>query len=298
MKKKILIGSIIAVVILVLVSFTSVVSKVASDDEFVGFEIEFCGLGKKHTVQLTQQEADEVELLFDEIEQRLSEVETREQSEEIFNEAVVELDRYCLLGGLSVEQVQRLITDRYQNPRVMRLSEKLHNKNEAGSNSNFFCLIAGEATGARVIGLVEMGCSALLYAIFVVYFISEFVFGSPFFLPQLISFVRSLNNFYQNISFPITFGMVALGCRHPLFSPGGPMQNYPAEGWVWTQGLNSDKSWNGTFYGSIRGLRSPFYAYHTDYIGVTGFLGIKLTRDDGKQFFLGSALRVEIDYGD
>ncbi|MHA1171638.1 MAG: hypothetical protein ACTSQ3_06135 [Candidatus Heimdallarchaeota archaeon] len=267
-------------------------------DELVEFDVKLCGLGKKHTVSLTQQEADEVDLLFDDIEQRLSEVDTRDEAEVIFNEAVVELDKYGLLGGLSVEQVQRLITDRYQNPRVMRLSEKLHNKNEAGSNSNFFCLIAGEATGARVVGLVEMGCSALLYAIFVVYFISEFVFGSPFFLPQLISFVRSLNNFYQNISFPITFGMVALGCRHPLFSPGGPMQNYPAEGWVWTQGLNGDKSWNGTFYGSIRGLRSPFYAYHTDYIGVTGFLGIKLTRDDGKQFFLGSALRVEIDYGD
>ena len=61
MNKKILIGSIIAVVILVLVSFSNVVAKVLSDDELVEFDVEFSGLGKKHTVELTQQEADEVE---------------------------------------------------------------------------------------------------------------------------------------------------------------------------------------------------------------------------------------------
>ena len=78
MKKKILIGSIIAVAIIVLASFSSAVSKVASNEELVELDVEFCGLGKKHTVQLTQQEADEVELLFDEIHERLNEVETRE----------------------------------------------------------------------------------------------------------------------------------------------------------------------------------------------------------------------------
>ncbi len=82
MNKKILIGSIIAVAIIVLSSFSSVVAKVSVDnDELVELDVEFCGLNKKHTVKLTQQEADEVELLFDDIEQRLSEVETREEAE-------------------------------------------------------------------------------------------------------------------------------------------------------------------------------------------------------------------------
>ena len=67
MKKKIIIGSIIAVVLLTLVSFTSVVGKVSLNEELIEFDVEFCGLGKKHIVKLTQQEADEVELLFDEI---------------------------------------------------------------------------------------------------------------------------------------------------------------------------------------------------------------------------------------
>jgi len=37
-------------------------------------------------------------------------VETRGEAEAIFKEAVVELDKYGLLGGLSVRQVQRLVT--------------------------------------------------------------------------------------------------------------------------------------------------------------------------------------------
>jgi len=104
MKKKILIGSIIAVAIIVLASFSSVVGKVSSDDELVELDVEFCGLGKKHTVSLTQQEADEVEFLFDKIHEQLNEVETRDEAEVIFKDAIVELDEYGLLGDLSVKQ--------------------------------------------------------------------------------------------------------------------------------------------------------------------------------------------------
>ncbi|MCK4347951.1 MAG: hypothetical protein KAW47_04975 [Thermoplasmatales archaeon] len=61
MRKKILICSIIAVAVIVLSSFSSVVGKVSSDEELVEFDVEFCGLGKKHTVKLTQEDADEKE---------------------------------------------------------------------------------------------------------------------------------------------------------------------------------------------------------------------------------------------
>jgi len=137
MKKKILIGSIIAVAIIILSSFSSVVGKVSSDNELVEFDVEFCGLGQKHTVKLTQQEAVEVELLFADIEKRLSEVETREEAEEIFKDAVVELDKYGLLGRMKIKQIQRLITRNYTP--LKDLYRKL-----LDDNSNYLCLIAGK----------------------------------------------------------------------------------------------------------------------------------------------------------
>ena len=115
MNKKILIGSIIAVAIIILSSFSSVVGKVSSDNELVEFDVEFCGLGEKHTVKLTQQEADKVELLFDDIKEQLENVETREEAEEIFKETVVELDKYGLLGGLGIRQTQNFVTGNYQD---------------------------------------------------------------------------------------------------------------------------------------------------------------------------------------
>ena len=109
MKKKIFIGSIVAIII-VLSTFSSVVGKVASEDELVEFDVEFCGLGRKHTVRLTPQEAENVKQLFDDIEQRLSEVETREEAEVIFKEAVVELERHRMFGNLKIDDVTKVIT--------------------------------------------------------------------------------------------------------------------------------------------------------------------------------------------
>jgi len=152
MKKKILIGSIIAVVIILLSSFSSVVGKVSSDDELVEFDVEFCGLGKKHTVQLTQQEADEVELLFDDIEQRLSKVETREETEEIFKEAVVELDRYGFHGNIGMEDTQSWVTDEFHKPFLTNIFER--NKiTPFNSSINLLCFVATQVKDSADVGI-------------------------------------------------------------------------------------------------------------------------------------------------
>jgi hypothetical protein len=115
-------GLAVAVILLFIgVAFTPSINSSVVEDKLVEFDVEFSGLGKKHTVSLTQQEADEVKQLFDEIEQRLSEIETRAEAEEIFKEAVIELDRYGFIGELSVEQAQRLVTGEYQNIKIQIL---------------------------------------------------------------------------------------------------------------------------------------------------------------------------------
>ena len=128
--------SIVVILLFIGIAFAPYINASVVKDDLVEFNVEFCGLDKKHTVKLTQQEADEVESLFDDIEQRLSEVESREEAEEIFKEAVVELDKYDLLGGLSVRQAQRLVTRKYN-----RLQEA--NWILSDDNSNYLCLIAG-----------------------------------------------------------------------------------------------------------------------------------------------------------
>jgi len=141
MKKKIILGSLIAVVLLILVSIAPSINASVVKDELVELNVELCGLGKKHTVELTQQEADDVETLFDDIEQRLSEVETREDAGKIFKDAVVELDKYGLLGGISVKQAQRLVTRRYF---PLRMSNSMSSSNHL----NYLCMVAGRITDA------------------------------------------------------------------------------------------------------------------------------------------------------
>ncbi|EMR75079.1 hypothetical protein MBGDF03_00859 [Thermoplasmatales archaeon SCGC AB-540-F20] len=121
-------GSVLAVILLFIgvafaPSINANVSKASIDSELVEITTEVCGINgvTPNTVLLSKEDAEEVEKLIDDIERRLDDVETREETEKIFNEAVVELDKYGLLGGLSVKQAQKLVTGGYQNRRAMKV---------------------------------------------------------------------------------------------------------------------------------------------------------------------------------
>jgi len=142
-------GLAIAVILLFIgVAFAPSINSSVVKDELIEFDVEFCGLDKKHTVQLTQREADEVELLFNDIEQQLSEVETREETNEIFNDAIIELNNYGLLGDFSVDFIQKLVTGVYKYPKILEGMERLYNKNKEVFNveENILCLVAGLTT--------------------------------------------------------------------------------------------------------------------------------------------------------
>jgi hypothetical protein len=153
LNKKILIGgSAIAVVVLVLASFSPVVGykTLESEDEFVEVATEFCGLGKKHTVQLVATELEELKHLFTIIEKRLDNAKSIEEVVEIFNEAIEILNEYELLPKcMNVQQVQQLITGKFQNPRIGKLFERIGNIRNIGNDSrrsNLFCLIYANIT--------------------------------------------------------------------------------------------------------------------------------------------------------
>jgi len=133
-------------------SINANISKASVDSELVEITTEVCGLnGGKHTVSLTREDAEEVDALFNSISERLNATESREEAEEIFNEAVVELDKYGLLGSLSVEQAQKLVIGDYQNQMVRRKKDGLHGRYQSNLNKkeNFDCLIIGSSTETR-----------------------------------------------------------------------------------------------------------------------------------------------------
>ena len=170
-----------------------------------------CGIRgiKPHTVKLSQEEADELDALFDSIEVRLNGVKTRDEAVEIFNDAIIEFDNYGLLGDLSVKQVQKLVTGRFQNSRLIipleRIYRKIHGPLDVEENLN--CLVAGNTNNTAIMSIL--------------------------FPPFLFLFPK----FEKLLRFIIIFDQI-----RPLFLlPVTLIEIIEGTGWVFTIGMNGTK---------------------------------------------------------
>lgn len=237
-----------------------------SKENLVEFTTEFCGLnGGKQTVRLTQQDAGEVELLFNSIREKLNATESREETEKIFKESVVELDKYGLLGELSVKQAQKFITGWHQNPRIAEFLEKTNINSFI--KGNFLCLISGNTD----------------YTMFDGFFSTLFLILCFLFIGLEIFVVLWMGTHYFSNFFPLSLGQtISLGVQ-------GVQWTYPANGWVFTNGLTGVKKWEGNIIGDI------CLGILDELIGVTGFTGIKI-RNSGTNdvYYMGFARRVKI----
>ena len=252
-------GLAVAVILLFIgVAFAIPINANVVKDDFVEFDVEFCGLGKKHTVSLTQQEADEVELFFDDMQDRLFAVESDDEAMVIFNEAVVELYKYGLLGELSVKQAQRVVTFQYQRFKNNRFLQRIINAEKLDDNENSFCIIYGQITHARF---------------------------------YRITFLLRIGLF-NNINPLKLFSSVSIG--HARSSFEGPSYHYPSEGSIWTNGTNGNIQWDGLLKGDIDVVFYEFsFMYDYYYIGIKGFNGIQITIN-GTTVLLGFARQVKI----
>jgi len=250
-------------------------------DDLIEFDVEFCGLGKKHTVELTQQEALEVELLFADIEHRLSKIETREEAEIIFKEAVVELDKYGLLGGLSVRQAQRLVTGRYQNIGNFLMEKSIL------QYSNMFCLLAGSVDAFHIKPLLVFHMNLLdeiLQNIGYGFLWIEYYLFMTWFLYSRLTYMPI--HFFKTILF---------------FA-------YEGEDWLFNVGLLGIRMWRGHFNGNIPiPIKwTSLYGDETVYPAIIGFRGISIQYHiydllPGlvfKPFMLGTAPLVSVELVD
>ncbi len=238
MKKLHVVG--VIVLFLGLACAPSINANISKESELVEITTEICGLGGgKHTAQLTKEDAEEVDRLFENMRLQLNESTSKEEAVEIFNEAVVELDKYGLLGGLSIKQAQKLVNGGYQNLRIVKLMNKFYDRNQRGGDENFDCLIAGKTSLTRFEGgfsfeaLLDMFIHAVINNRGLIAFLLLFSMIIRIFWPIELSIGKSISFGHQNWHFEL----------------GGEF--YPSKGWIWTNGSNGVKQWDGSFFGQI-----------------------------------------------
>ena len=305
MNKKILIGSIIAFTIIILASFSSVVGKVSLDNDLVELDVDFCGLGKKHTVQLTQQEAFEVELLFDDLKYQLDNIESGKEFRDIIKWGIIELGKIGVVKDFEMEKINNLVFGDSNNEMIHcdNAINLIDNQKEIfNSDENFNCEIVGETTNTRFYGthpiLEVFGdlINNLLEFILKIFGMDIEDFIEKLFRHPILLFITGLFFLWAIIfsvtgsHFPISFdesiifGLSILG--------EGQGSHHPSVGWVNTNGSSGIINWEGSLKGQL-GIMKPFL-YTTAYIGATGFSGIKLSLRE-KSYFIGRADHVSLD---
>jgi len=230
MKKLLTVG--VIVLFLGLACAPSINANISRDNELVEITTEVCGLGGgKYTVHLTQEEAEEVDRLFENIQLRLNESTSKEEAVEIFNDAIVELDKYGLLGGLSVEQAQRLVTGKYNNFGENKIIKQFLGKIlPIDENNNYLCLTAGSSELCLFGG----------FPFTIVYFLGK-LFG--FSLGDILNILVNWNSLFAIIFKVILF--VKLFFRQ--VNPWNFMNIFSFDGLygvLFTFGLNGFKIWN------------------------------------------------------
>ena len=139
--------AVVVIALLLALAFApSINANVSKEDELVEITTEICGLPglKPQTIQLTKEDAEAVDRLFEETKVKLDSVETREEAVEIFIEVIVELDKYGILGDLTIKEAQRLVTGRFQKSKGITHFDAFINRLNKFYDFNFsnlFCLV-------------------------------------------------------------------------------------------------------------------------------------------------------------
>jgi hypothetical protein len=245
------------------------------DIDYINITSEFTGLRKKHTVKMTQQELEELDTFLDSIYVNLINSQSDKEASKIINEAIMLLDRYDLLCGLSVEQVKR------------RFSQY----NTLGTDSDY--LPAKKSSNCLIIGRVTR-----TYFYSPLYGIIGLLPGSypynPFGMLIFLSYTmfKQIAMQYGFPFFPLRLGAyITMGSFHDT---GFEWNFIPAKGWIITIGTNGTKGWIGEFIGTLGSIAGWWSKY---YVGVEGFFGLKILNPlNDKTTLLGYTKNVGIEY--
>jgi hypothetical protein len=268
MKKKILIGSIIAVVVILLVPLTSVAKSSVENSEHVEITTEFYGLSNPnlHTITMTKKEFKEVELLLKNAQINLGEAESLDEAFEIVNNVILELNEHNMFSKKTdFNLLCDTISKRYT------LLQKTMNDFSLEYIDNIACFIIGYSDRTVALNPFIIGC--VLGAGF--YYFRQIVIGQI-----LDTYVPDFYEWYTNAFEAILskifvarigFWIVLAGLSNfipvdvssiihfgTLKSGYWGFDTNPAKGIMITYGLKGKKGWNGTIWGtafSFTGIR-------------------------------------------
>jgi len=259
--------------------------------DMVEINIELFGINEliEHKVLLSKGDVLKVHNLIDGIEDKLEKSETIDENVELLNGFIMELDKYGVFPeGKSVNEIQGLVTERYQNSMFMKQLEGVCVKNKISSDidENSLCSVSGNLHMPISINFISASCLAtygVWFLIVVLYemFRDNFEGNYPIITDILFGLIDSLLLAIDVIFFPfLAVGLVAL-----LIAQINPLQFFNviyfenSSGYIETNGLNGEKIWEGNLTGSI-----------------IGFTGIKIWDiSERESFFSGFALSVDIE---
>jgi hypothetical protein len=274
------------------------VVKASNENDLVEVTSQACGIKGfgNTTVKLSRQQYQNLEQYLVDFRARLNLTTTREEAVPIFKEAVVELNKYGLLPkGMSVDRAKRLVTASYQNAKLVKYLESLSEKtiNSSFQEENEQCLIYGISKSYTYFqGPVSRIVYDILYIL--TYIADKFsITGGIALLFAGLTIVHALitidlSDYLRDL--PYIGSIIYFGVYSG--APGMEWHHYPAEGSIWTNGVNGIKNWSGQFYGRLSSLvLESFYSVY--YPGINGFTGLRLYFN-ASDFYFGAALNVNI----
>ncbi|MCK4416483.1 MAG: hypothetical protein KAU84_04945 [Thermoplasmatales archaeon] len=273
----------------------------STNHEFIELTTEICGIPglQSFSVKITKQDYHKLETLFDTIKSRFDTTSTRNGAEEIFEEAVIELNKIGLLPmGMNICQIKQLVIGGFLNSLHMRFQDTFRLNHLSNKSGNTNCLVIGKTDYTYF-----RPFPALVIDIPIFYTLLEYLYS----ISSPIASILLLPYAFRVMQ-PLKFGSQAyFGQRYKLTEQGNVTRDdsYSSSGWVWTIGSNGIQKWNDTFYGNLYcKYQKKIYEdvdviwENWDPVGVIGFIGIKIgiLSPDIDTFYIGFARKVNYSY--
>ena len=218
-------------------------------DELVEFDVEFCGLGKKHTVQLTQTEYAELNVLISNIENDLTCVKSQDERIEILKQGFLKFDKYNLFGGIDVRKAIDLTTNRLVP--IISQNNFIKNRGIFEDYSNVLCILYG--------GLSHYYEALPIRCLFILLF-----------LEQLKE--RAYESGFDNIG-QVIYNITGIVYNYFRYQPINFMSIYA---FPYSPPFGKGTGVDITTFG-LKGI-----ALHTENIAIFGFTGIKIYEPEGE----------------
>jgi hypothetical protein len=290
-------GLVITVIFLfIAVSFQPAIAvepseKLTDNDEKIEYTIQIIKTNKviEKKVYLTQQQADELENLIENIRADLFNSETQEETNEIYNNAVNSFNNLGLFPeDITLNEIKQLVIGETQKLYSIKFKNEMSNGFE-----NSLCFVSGDSWTTYFLrpGLFVLLKMIGLFSTLLPYISSSFELKN--------ANESSLGYFwFYLLFFPFRIGdIVYLGeTMWYWFGDPEPIDYIPAVGWISTVGTNGIKNHKGSFFGNLLEKKSPRDSMWVYYPGIFGFTGIRINKSPNSAFYMGFALKVSIRY--